>query len=126
MSDAISKAISIIEDMQAFLLGRRVPEYDHLMIEESAEAINALQALQRSAEPVVFTCHGNNAPAYGCNKPGDMSGTYYKAPQQVVDRNELIELLIATRNQSEGVTADLIIKLLPAGKEVEISAEVVS
>ena len=81
MSDAISKAISIIEDMQAFLLGRRVPEYDHLMIEESAEAINALQALQRSAEPVVFTCHGNNAPAYGCNKPGDMSGTYYKAPQ---------------------------------------------
>jgi hypothetical protein len=44
----------------------------------------ALQALQ-SGEPVVFTCHGNNAPAYGCNKPGDMSGTYYKAPQPVVD-----------------------------------------
>jgi hypothetical protein len=41
------------------------------------------QALQ-SGEPVVFTCHGNNAPAYGCNKPGDMSGTYYKAPQPVV------------------------------------------
>ena len=41
------------------------------------------------------------------------------APQPVVDRNELIELLIATRAQSEGVTADLIIKLLSAGKETE-------
>jgi hypothetical protein len=39
------------------------------------------------------------------------------APQPVVDRNDLIELLIATRTQSEGVTADLIIKLLSAGKE---------
>ena len=37
--------------------------------------------------------------------------------QPVVDRNELIELLIATRTQSEGVTADLIIKLLAVGKE---------
>jgi hypothetical protein len=42
--------------------------------------------VQQSGEPVVFTCHGNNAPAYGCNTPGDMSGTYYKAPQPVVDR----------------------------------------
>jgi hypothetical protein len=41
----------------------------------------------------------------------------YAAPQPVVDRNELIELLIATRTQSEGVTADLIIKLLKAGGE---------
>jgi hypothetical protein len=52
------------------------------------------QALQ-SWEPVVFTCHGNNAPAYGCNKPGDMSGTYYKAPQPVVNVNQqLVEALL--------------------------------
>lgn len=34
----------------------------------------------QSGEAVVFTCHGNNAPAYSCNKPGDMSGTYYASP----------------------------------------------
>jgi hypothetical protein len=48
------------------------------------------QALQ-GGEPVVFTCHGNNAPAYGCNKPNDMSGTYYKAPQPVVP--EMVHIL---------------------------------
>lgn len=36
--------------------------------------------------------------------------------QPIVNRNDLIELLNATRTQSEGVTADLIIKLLSAGK----------
>jgi hypothetical protein len=50
---------------------------------KAQESIDALQALQ-GGEPVVFTCHGNNAPAYGCNKPGDMSGTYYTTPQPVV------------------------------------------
>ena len=25
-----------------------------------------------------FVSHGNNAPAYGCNSPGDNSGMYYK------------------------------------------------
>ena len=50
-------------------------------VDDKAQRIAALQG----GEPVVFTCHGNNAPAYGCNKPGDMSGTYYKAPQPVVD-----------------------------------------
>jgi hypothetical protein len=49
-------------------------------VDSKAQRIAALQG----GEPVVFTCHGNNAPAYGCNKPGDMSGTYYKAPQPVV------------------------------------------
>ena len=39
------------------------------------------------------------------------------APQPTINRNDLIELLTATRTQSEGVTADLIIKLLSAGKE---------
>jgi hypothetical protein len=46
--------------------------------------------------------HGFTVPLYRCHQP-------------VVDRNELIELLIATRTQSEGVTADLIIKLPKAG-----------
>jgi hypothetical protein len=46
--------------------------------------------------------HGFSVPLYRCQQPA-------------VDRNELIELLIATRTQSEGVTADLIIKLLSAG-----------
>jgi hypothetical protein len=35
-----------------------------------------------SAKPVNFTSHGHNAPAYSCNKPGDMSGTYYRYPQE--------------------------------------------
>jgi hypothetical protein len=56
-------------------------------------------ALQRSAEPVVFTCHGNNAPAYGCNKPGDMSGTYYKAPQPVVPDGYRVERGSVTYNE---------------------------
>ena len=56
----------------------------HSAIEAINTVIEALRALQ-SGEAVVFTCHGNNAPAYGCNKPGDMSGTYYRAPQPVVE-----------------------------------------
>jgi hypothetical protein len=40
--------------------------------------------------------------------------------QPIVTRNDLIELLISTRTQSEGVTADLIIKLLSAGKGGEV------
>jgi hypothetical protein len=27
-------------------------------------------------ETVKFTCQGNSAPAYSCNKPGDRSGEY--------------------------------------------------
>jgi len=26
-----------------------------------------------------FDCNGNNAPAYGCDQPGDNSGEYFKA-----------------------------------------------
>jgi len=26
-----------------------------------------------------FDCHGHNAPAYGCNEPGDNSGWYFRA-----------------------------------------------
>ncbi len=32
----------------------------------------------RRKRVVEFTCHGNNAPAYGCSKPGDRSGNYVK------------------------------------------------
>jgi hypothetical protein len=60
-------------------------------IDAKVQRIAALQ----SGEPVVFTCHGNNAPAYGCNKPGDMSGTYYKAPQPVVPEDTLRAAFIA-------------------------------
>jgi hypothetical protein len=77
-------------------------KHDHgaYIVTETCEAWEAWQAAQtqtllevirdttgcptkalQSGEPVVFTCHGNNAPAYGCNTPGDMSGTYYKSPQ---------------------------------------------
>lgn len=30
-------------------------------------------------EIVTFTCHGNSAPAYSCDKPGDQSGKYARA-----------------------------------------------
>jgi len=43
---------------------------------------NFRQALQSlKGEAVEFTCHGRSAPAYSCNKPGDMSGTYYTTHQ---------------------------------------------
>ncbi len=50
---------------------------------EAAEEITRLRAQLAGAEvqeAVTFTCHGNSAPAYSCNKPGDMSGTYYRIP----------------------------------------------
>lgn len=51
--------------------------------EATSKAWHIVQALtqQPESEPVMFTCHGNSAPAYSCNKPGDMSGTYYRSPQ---------------------------------------------
>ena len=64
-----------------------------------------------------------NAPEFFANYPalttGDLRELHalHLAVPPKVSRNDLIELLIATRNQSEGVTADLIIKLLSAGKE---------
>ena len=30
-------------------------------------------------EIIKFDCHGHNAPAYSCNKPGDNSGEYVRA-----------------------------------------------
>jgi hypothetical protein len=30
-------------------------------------------------DKIKFDCYGNNAPAYGCSKPGDNSGWYYKS-----------------------------------------------
>jgi hypothetical protein len=82
MSDAIQKLINAATDL--FDADRaeawRYPTVWEPVVDRLLQACQALQ----SGEPVVFTCHGNNAPAYGCNKPGDMSGTYYKAPQPVV------------------------------------------
>lgn len=31
-----------------------------------------------AVEIFVFSCHGHNAPAYGCSKPGDNSGEYVR------------------------------------------------
>ena len=40
-----------------------------------------------------FDCHGHNAPAYGCNEPGDNSGWYYRADdgdkEPTMDINEM-------------------------------------
>ncbi len=87
MSDAIQQ---VIENLKFIQEAARLNGLTKTWT-KAQESIDALQALQ-SAEPVVFTCHGNNAPAYGCNKPGDMSGTYYKAPQPVVPEqyNEML------------------------------------
>ena len=79
MSDAIQKLINAATDL--FDADRaeawRYPTVWEPVVDRLLQACQALQ----SGEPVVFTCHGNNAPAYGCNTPGDMSGTYYKSPQ---------------------------------------------
>ncbi|MGE9292834.1 MAG: XRE family transcriptional regulator [Puniceicoccales bacterium] len=46
--------------------------------------------LEAGSEAVEFTCHGNSAPAYSCNKPGDMSGTYYTTQQPVKVPEDLV------------------------------------
>ena len=93
MSDAIQKLINAATDL--FDADRaeawRYPTVWEPVVDRLLQACQALQ----SGEPVVFTCHGNNAPAYGCNKPGDMSGTYYKAPQPVVPEDTLRAAFIA-------------------------------
>jgi len=42
-------------------------------------------------ETVKFTCHGNSAPAYSCNKPGDMSGEYVKVFSDLDRRDVLLK-----------------------------------
>lgn len=37
-------------------------------------------------QKIKFDCHGHNAPAYGCNKPGDNSGEYIR----IDDINEIM------------------------------------
>lgn len=37
-----------------------------------------LYAEEIKVEIYKFDCRGHNAPAYGCNKPNDNSGNYYK------------------------------------------------
>ena len=38
-----------------------------------------------------FDCNGHNAPAYGCNKPGDNSGEYVRV-------DDVVAWLISQRN----------------------------
>lgn len=57
---------------------------------------------QPESEPVKFTCHGNSSPAYSCNKPGDMSGTYYRCPQPAPQVPELTpRMLKAIQTKTE-------------------------
>lgn len=46
---------------------------------------------------IVFNCNGHNAPAYGCNKPGDNSGEYVPAEAA----KSAAALVIALRLNSE-------------------------
>lgn len=39
-------------------------------------------------ETVKFDCNGHNAPAYGCDKPGDQSGEYNR--KEDVERMEIL------------------------------------
>lgn len=57
-----------------------------------------------------FDCHGHNAPAYGCNKPGDNSGEYVKhddAKKLVADLARVIDDLVEiVKNYHEGEACD--------------------
>jgi len=55
-------------------------QYEDFEVQLAWEAFQAARAQSAEVDPVEFTCHGNSAPAYSCNKPGDMSGTYYTHP----------------------------------------------
>lgn len=46
-----------------------------------------------SLHRVRFDCHGHNAPAYGCNHPGDMSGDYLQAADASDVMSRLAEAL---------------------------------
>lgn len=51
---------------------------------------------------VRFDCHGHNAPAYGCNHPGDMSGEYLQAADAEHIIAELYKALILARGYVGG------------------------
>lgn len=43
---------------------------------------------------ISFTCHGNSAPAYSCNKPGDNSGDYIKLEDATNTDNKKINWIV--------------------------------
>lgn len=46
----------------------------------------------KEVQKIKFDCNGNNAPAYGCDKPGDNSGVYVQSTdydELLRERNEL-------------------------------------
>lgn len=66
------------------------------LLEEEITRLRAKLAEVEGQEPVAFTCHGNSAPAYSCNKPGDMSGMYYRNPAPAKVPDELIKAIATT------------------------------
>ena len=41
-----------------------------------------------------FDCHGNNAPAYSCNKPGDNTGDYIRLEDATNTDNKRINWMV--------------------------------
>lgn len=49
-------------------------------------------------DPVRFDCNGHNSPAYGCSKPGDNSGDYYRVADVKSELKRLrFELLMVSK-----------------------------
>ena len=49
-----------------------------------------------------FSCHGYNAPAYGCSEPGDNSGEYYRS-DEVDEHHKLKQDINEMRRKIQGV-----------------------
>lgn len=61
----------------------------------------------KEVQKIKFDCNGNNAPAYGCDKPCDNSGVYVKSTdydELLRERNELAAQVERLRGVLEGVT----------------------
>lgn len=91
---AIQKALEALENALNRTGVFNPPELDCM-----TEAIQALQSLE--GEAVEFTCHGRSAPAYSCNKPGDMSGTYYTTPQPPAVPDAIAEFIAKKKSEIE-------------------------
>jgi len=42
-----------------------------------------------------FDCNGHNSPAYGCDKPSDNSGEYYRAEDVAGLNHQILQLKIS-------------------------------
>ena len=51
-------------------------------------------------EEYIFDCKGNNAPAYGCCRPGDNSGIYVKKEDVDALKNKLKGLATKIQDQA--------------------------